>query len=99
MLAMGHVLTPMLAAASMDGAIMTTVLPSVEMEMLAMGNVKSPIISAVIMDIVIIAVPPIIASIKIMDIVIIAVPPPPPLTLPPRVPQFPSSRQSLPSQA
>ncbi len=76
MLAMGHVLTLMLAAACMDGAIMTTVLPSVEMGLLAMGNVKSPII----------------AAIKNLDIVIIAVPPPPPLTLPPRVPQFPSSR-------
>ncbi len=79
MLAMEHTL--MLAAACMDGAIMTTVLPSVEMGLLAMGNVKSPIIAAN------------------MDIVIIAVPPPSPPTLPPRVPQFPSSRQSLPSQA
>ncbi len=51
MLAMGHVLTPMLAAASMDGAIMTTVL--VEMEVLALGHALTPIIAATTMDIVI----------------------------------------------
>lgn len=80
MLAMGHALTPMLAAASMDGAIMTTVL--VEMEMLAIGYALTPIFAAT-------------TIVEIVFIVISLLPP----TFPPRVPQFPSGRQSLPSQA
>ncbi len=87
MLAMGHAPTPMLAAACMDGAIMTTVLPHVEMGLLAMGIVKTPLIAAFLGIVMI-------ATMMMATMMMVLRPPPPP-----RTPQLPASHQPLPNQA